>query len=79
MRRREFMELAAATLTAGVAVACGPAARGRPLSSRLVLGSLALTLGAAAGCSSNTPAPLPRATQPTKQSSQPTPSRERPT
>lgn len=44
------------------------------LRSRLVLTSLALTLGAATGCASNTPAPLPRTTQPTDLPSQPTPS-----
>ena len=41
---------------------------------RLLLTSLALTLGAATACSSNTPAPLPRTTQPTDPTSQPTPS-----
>ena len=45
-----------------------------PLRSRLVLGFLAMTLGAATGCSGDTPAPLPRTTQPTDQPSQPTPS-----
>ena len=42
--------------------------------TRLALCSLALTLGVATACSSNTPAPLPRTTQPTDQPSQPTPS-----
>ncbi len=46
------------------------------MRGRLALTSLALTLGAATGCSSNTPAPLPRTTQPTDQPSQPTPSDE---
>ncbi|GAA5123283.1 PQQ-dependent sugar dehydrogenase [Alloalcanivorax gelatiniphagus] len=45
----------------------------RTARSRLVLGSLALTLAAATGCASNTPAPLPRTTQPTDLPSQPTP------
>ncbi len=40
----------------------------------LVATSLALTLGAATACASNTPAPLPSTTQPTDQPSQPTPS-----
>lgn len=44
------------------------------MRSRLVLGSLALTLGAATGCASSTPDPLPRSTQPTDLPSQPTPS-----
>lgn len=44
------------------------------MRSRLVLGSLALTLGAATGCASSTPEPLPRTTQPTDLPSQPTPS-----
>lgn len=44
------------------------------MRSRLVLGSLALTLGAATGCTSSTPDPLPRSTQPTDLPSQPTPS-----
>jgi glucose/arabinose dehydrogenase len=46
----------------------------RPLAPRLALTSLALTLCVATGCSSNTPAPLPRTTQPTDQPGQPTPS-----
>ena len=46
------------------------------MKGALVLTSLALTLGAASACSSNTPAPLPRTTQPTDQPSQPTPSDE---
>lgn len=45
-----------------------------PMRSRLVLSSLALTLGAATGCADNTPAPIPRVTQPTDLPSQPTPS-----
>ena len=48
--------------------------RGRGHVGRLVLTSLALTLGATAACSSNTPDPLPRTTQPTDEPSQPTPS-----
>jgi glucose/arabinose dehydrogenase len=40
---------------------------------RLALTSLALTLGAATGCAGNTPAPLPRTTQPTDAPSHPTP------
>ncbi len=44
------------------------------MRSRLVLMCLALTLGASTGCASNTPAPLPRTTQPTDLPSQPTPS-----
>jgi glucose/arabinose dehydrogenase len=44
------------------------------MRSRLAVTALALTLGAATGCSSNTPAPLPRTTQPTDLPSQPTPS-----
>jgi glucose/arabinose dehydrogenase len=46
------------------------------MRSRLALTSLALTLGAATGCASNTPAPIPRVTQPTDLASQPTPSEE---
>ncbi len=46
-------------------------ARMRP---RLAVTALALTLGAATGCSSNTPPPIPRTTQPTDLPSQPTPS-----
>ena len=46
------------------------------MRSRLVLTSVALTLSAATACSSNTPAPLPRATQPTDLPSQPTPSED---
>jgi len=44
------------------------------MRSRLALTSLALTLGAATGCSGNTPDPLPRSTQPTDLPTQPTPS-----
>ncbi|WP_210648743.1 sorbosone dehydrogenase family protein [Nocardioides sp. SYSU D00065] len=44
------------------------------MTSRRVLASLALALGAATGCSSTTEAPIPRTTQPTDQPSQPTPS-----
>ena len=45
------------------------------MRSRPVLTSLALTLCiATAGCTSNTPAPMPRTTQPTDLPSQPTPS-----
>ncbi len=47
-----------------------------PTRPRLVLTALALTLGAATACASNTPAPLPRVTQPTDLPSQPTPSDE---
>lgn len=43
------------------------------MRSRLVLTSLALTLGAATGCASDAPAPIPRITQPTDLPSQPTP------
>jgi glucose/arabinose dehydrogenase len=46
------------------------------MRSRLALTSLALTLGAATGCSSNTAEPVPRTTQPTDLPSQPTPSDE---
>ena len=42
----------------------------------LVATSLALMLGATTACSSSTPAPLPRTTQPTDLPSQPTPSAE---
>ncbi len=42
------------------------------MRSRLALTALALTLGAATGCADNTPAPLPRTTQPTDLPSQPT-------
>ncbi len=42
--------------------------------TRLALTSLVLVLGATTACASNTPAPLPRTTQPTDQTSQPTPS-----
>ncbi|GAA1922599.1 PQQ-dependent sugar dehydrogenase [Nocardioides hwasunensis] len=48
-----------------------------PVSSpapRRALSALALTLAVATGCSSNTPEPIPRVTQPTDQPSQPTPS-----
>ena len=45
-----------------------------PLRSRLLLGSLALTLGAVAGCASSEPDPMPRTTQPTDLPEQPTPS-----
>ncbi|WP_374456407.1 sorbosone dehydrogenase family protein [Nocardioides sp.] len=44
------------------------------MRSRLAIGSLALALGAAAGCSSDTEDPIPRTTQPTDLPSQPTPS-----
>ena len=44
------------------------------MRSRLVLGSLALTLGAASGCSGGSADPVPRTTQPTDLPSQPTPS-----
>jgi glucose/arabinose dehydrogenase len=44
------------------------------MRSRLVLTSVALTLGVATGCADNTPAPLPPTTQPTDVPSQPTPS-----
>jgi glucose/arabinose dehydrogenase len=44
------------------------------MRSRLVLGSLALTLGAASGCSGESADPVPRTTQPTDLPSQPTPS-----
>lgn len=43
------------------------------MRSRLILGSLALTL-AASGCANDTPEPIPRVTQPTDLPSQPTPS-----
>lgn len=43
------------------------------LRPRLVLTSLALVLGAVTGCASDTPAPIPRLTQPTDLPSQPTP------
>ena len=43
------------------------------MRSRLALTSLALTLGAATGCTSNTAEPVPRTTQPTDLPSQPTP------
>ncbi len=46
------------------------------MRSRLVLISLALMLGAATGCASQAPAPIPRVTQPTDLPSQPTPSEE---
>ncbi|WP_322919707.1 PQQ-dependent sugar dehydrogenase [Nocardioides renjunii] len=45
------------------------------MRSRLALGSLALAL-ATAGCADNTPAPIPRTTQPTDAPSQPTPTEE---
>ncbi len=44
------------------------------MRSRLVLGSLALTLGVASGCSGESADPVPRTTQPTDLPSQPTPS-----
>ena len=44
------------------------------MRSRPILASLALTVCIATGCTSNTPAPLPRTTQPTDLPSQPTPS-----
>lgn len=44
------------------------------MRSRLALTSMALALGATTGCASNTPAPIPRTTQPTDLASQPTPS-----
>ena len=44
------------------------------MRSRLALTSLALTLGAATGCTSDTAEPIPRTTQPTDLPSQPTPS-----
>ena len=44
------------------------------MRSRLVVGSLVLLLGAAAGCADDTPAPIPRVTQPTDLPGQPTPS-----
>lgn len=44
------------------------------MRSRLVLTSLALTVGVATGCADTTPAPIPRVTQPTDLPSQPTPS-----
>jgi glucose/arabinose dehydrogenase len=44
------------------------------MRSRLALTALALTMGAATGCSGNTQEPLPRTTQPTDLPSQPTPS-----
>ena len=43
------------------------------MRSRLVLVSLALTLGVATGCASDTEPPVPRTTQPTDVPSQPTP------
>ena len=43
------------------------------MRSRLVLVSLALTLGVATGCASDTEPPVPRTTQPTDRPSQPTP------
>ena len=46
------------------------------MRSRLALTSLALTLGAASGCASNTAEPIPRTTQPTDLPSQPTPSED---
>ncbi len=42
--------------------------------SPLAITALALALGLATGCASNTPAPLPRTTQPSDATSQPTPS-----
>ncbi|MCW2739565.1 PQQ-dependent sugar dehydrogenase [Nocardioides sp.] len=48
--------------------------RPRRRPSRWALIALALTLGAATGCADDTPAPLPRTTQPTDLPSQPTPS-----
>jgi glucose/arabinose dehydrogenase len=50
--------------------------RQRRGSSRLVLTALALTLGAATGCSSDTPESIPRIAQPTDLPSQPTPTDE---
>ena len=44
------------------------------MRSRLALASAALMVGAATGCASDSPAPLPRTTQPTDLVSQPTPS-----
>lgn len=44
------------------------------MRSRLAIGSLALTIGAATGCSSSTPETIPSTTQPTDLPSQPTPS-----
>ena len=44
------------------------------MRSRLALTSLALTLGVATGCASDTTEPVPRTTQPTDLPSQPTPS-----
>jgi glucose/arabinose dehydrogenase len=46
------------------------------MRSRPVLTSLALAMCVATGCADNTPAPLPRTTQPTDLPSQPTPSVE---
>ncbi|WP_246855611.1 PQQ-dependent sugar dehydrogenase [Nocardioides xinjiangensis] len=51
----------------------GDMARGNR-GPRLALGALALALGVTTGCSSSTPEPLPRTTQPTDVPSQPTPS-----
>ena len=48
------------------------------LRSRLVMASLALALGVANGCASDTPTAIPRVTQPTDLPSQPTPSEEPP-
>lgn len=43
------------------------------VTPRLAIGSLALTLGALTGCSSETADPIPQTTQPTDQPGQPTP------
>ena len=46
------------------------------LRSRLFMTSLALVVGASTGCAADTPAPIPRVTQPTDLPSQPTPTEE---